>query len=112
MHADLSNHQDTAGETEVNYEEAFRACDGFVLMYSITQRKSLDYLDEVVRRIRGAKGRDVDKNIPVEELPMVIVANKVDRMEGISLFLVYLILLQFVQFLRPFFNRLLLCFFI
>uniref|UniRef100_A0A6B2LK41 Uncharacterized protein n=1 Tax=Arcella intermedia TaxID=1963864 RepID=A0A6B2LK41_9EUKA len=64
---------DTASNDEwgYNYREAYmRSCDGFIFIFSLTSRQTLDYLSG--ERDKCLRVRDVD------EIPHVLVGNKMD----------------------------------
>lgn len=51
-------------------------------MYAVTARATFGYVSEVVDKIRVSKGKDRGENVPVEEIPIVLVGNKVDLVDG------------------------------
>ncbi|XP_064627141.1 ras-related protein R-Ras2-like [Lineus longissimus] len=63
---------DTAGQEEFSAmrEQYMRSGEGFLLVYSVTDRSSFDEVYKFHRQILRVKDRD--------EFPMVLVANKVD----------------------------------
>jgi GTPase SAR1 family protein len=56
-------------------EHIFNAADGYMVLYSFTDRKSLEYLNEVIEQI--AKVRDKRP----ADLPMILIGNKTDLLE-------------------------------
>ncbi|XP_045196022.2 ras-related and estrogen-regulated growth inhibitor-like [Mercenaria mercenaria] len=65
---------DTASQpSRENLEKHIKWGDGFILLYSLTEKSSLTYLDSVKDAIEKNKGR---------ECPLVLVANKSDLMSA------------------------------
>lgn len=80
--------QDTAGSAqfENNSDVIFRECDGFIIMYSITARATFGFVEELVEKIIRSKGYDSTADVPAtEQIPMVLVGNKVDLSDGIMI---------------------------
>ena len=63
---------DTAGEEEYSVikDQYYRAGEGFVFVYSVTCKSSLEDIEELIKRVNLAKD--------TENVPMVIVGNKCD----------------------------------
>jgi hypothetical protein len=83
--------QDTAGTTqfENNADVLYRSSDGFLVMYAVNARATFAFVSELVEKIRLSKGKDMGENVPVEEIPIVIVGNKIDLVDGESPFYFY-----------------------
>ena len=67
---------DTAGQEEFSSMRGqyMRSCDAFLLVYSVTSRRSFESVDEFREQIIRAKGDDEDEN----SCPIVLVGNKCD----------------------------------
>ena len=65
---------DTAGQDDFSplRDSWIRESQGFLLIYSVTDRKSLDYLDSILAQIRRTKD---DENLSV---PILLAGNKCD----------------------------------
>jgi GTPase SAR1 family protein len=56
-------------------EHIYKAVDGYMVLYSFTNRKSLEYLNEMLEKIASIKQKHP------ADLPMIIIGNKTDLFE-------------------------------
>jgi len=78
--------QDTAGSEQFkNHCDAiYRDSDGFIVMYAIDSRATFGMVSELIDKAHLAKGYNMDEPVPMEDVPIFVVGNKVDLADSRS----------------------------